>query len=243
MHKFSTWLAKQLYELRQRWLTHFARRKWCPVCENQSRHFLPFGSPPRRNAACPHCFALERHRFVWLFFSRMSNLFDGSDKRVLHIAPERYFEPALKSKIGTGYLTADLLDPQAMVRMDITAIPFPDRHFDVIYCSHVLEHVQDDRRALRELYRVLKPGGWAVIVVPITTETTFEDPDIVDTKERLEFFGQTDHVRRYGLDFVDRLRDADFGVQVIRVADLLNKAEATAMCLTLERELFYCTKP
>ena len=107
------------------------------------------------------------------------------------------FERLLKKQLGSGYLTSDIRHPRAMVKMDITDIQYPDNPFDVIYCSHVLEHVPDDRRALSEFYRILKPTGWAILLVPIIAEKTFEDPSITDPSERLKLFGQADHVRGY----------------------------------------------
>jgi len=101
---------------------------------------------------------------------------------------------------GSNYLTADLFDPLAMVKMDVTNIEYPDHSFDVIYCSHVLENVQDDRRALREFYRILKPNGWAILLVPVTAQKTFEDPSVTSPEDRLRLFGETYRVRRYGPD-------------------------------------------
>jgi SAM-dependent methyltransferase len=101
------------------------------------------------------------------------------------------------------------MNPRAMVRMDITDIQYPKDTFDVIYCSHVLEHVVDDRKAMREFHRVLRPDGWALLLVPITVEKTFEDPSVTDPEERLSVFGQEDHVRCYGPDYVERLRNPD----------------------------------
>ncbi len=127
--------------------------------------------------------------------------------------------------------------------MDITSIEFPDGHFDVIYCSHVLEHVEDDRKAMREFHRCLGEDGWAVLLVPITASTTFEDASIVDPKERLRAFGQEDHVRRYGPDYVERLQQAGFRVSVVRVADLADSEEAVRMGLTsASGDIYYCVK-
>jgi SAM-dependent methyltransferase len=120
-----------------------------------------------------------------------------------------------------------------MVKMDITNIEYDNQSFDVIYCGHVLEHVQDDRRAMREFHRVLRRNGWAILLVPITAEETFEDPSIVDPKQRLEAFGQEDHVRRYGPDYIDRLCEAGFKVDVAKVEDLVDKDDAIRMGLTL----------
>jgi len=145
--------------------------------------------------------------------------------------------------VGAGYLTGDLGKRRAMVKMDISDIQFPDETFDVVYCSHVLEHVPDDKRAMSELFRVLKNDGWAVLLVPINSKKTFEDPSIVDPKERLEVFGQEDHVRRYGPDYVDRLRDAGFFVEVFKVSDIVSQSDALQRGLTENcGDIYYCTK-
>lgn len=223
---------------------YYGQGRWCPVCERASRRFRSYGIVPRPEAECVHCGALERHRIVWLYFQRHTDLFDGRPKRMLHVAPESCFEAELRKRLGAGYLTADLFNPRAMVKLDVTAIPFPDESFDVIYCSHVLEHVQDDRQAMREFYRTLKRDGWAVLLVPITAAATYEDPSVVDPRERLRLFGQEDHVRRYGPDYVDRLREAGFQVQIIPIADLLEKEDRVKLGLVHgNREVFCCTKP
>jgi len=162
---------------------------------------------------------------------------------MLHVAPERAFENLLKHRLGSGYLTADLHNLSAMVRMDITNINYAEETFDVIYCSHVLEHVPDDRRAIRELHRVLKSDGWAVLVVPITADRTFEDPSITDPSERLRLFGQEDHVRRYGPDFVQRLKEAGFKVKLTTVLDFLTEEEMARIGITdTAVEVYHCTK-
>lgn len=131
-----------------------------------------------------------------------------------------------------------------MVKMDITNIQYPAEYFDVILCSHVLEHVPDDRKAMREFWRTLKPTGWAILLVPIMAEVTFEDPTIVDPQERLIAFGQEDHVRKYGRDYIDRLREAGFKVTVTTVADIAPDQEsAQRMGLTADSgEIYYCTR-
>ena len=162
---------------------------------------------------------------------------------MLHVAPEQCFESRLKERLGDNYLTADLRGPHAMVQMDVTDIKYPDESFDVVYCSHVLEHVQEDKKAMREFYRVLKRDGWAILLVPITAEETFEDPSIIESQERLKAFGQEDHVRRYGPDYVSRLREAGFRVEVTKVHDLVQQDEAIRMGLTpASGEIYFCTK-
>ena len=217
--------------------------RWCPVCGRSSSRFREFGFVPRPDALCMHCGALERHRLAWLYLERRTDLFDGRPKRMLHVAPEYAFEPRLRKALGQGYLTADLEEWRAMVAMDIENIQMPDGSFDVVFCSHVLEHVADDRRAMREFCRVLKPGGWAILLVPITAEATVEDPSVTDPAERLRLFGQDDHVRRYGPDYVDRLREAGFNVATTRASDLVPADEAARMGLTpAAGEIYFCTK-
>jgi SAM-dependent methyltransferase len=217
--------------------------RFCPVCGKSSRRFYQHGIVPREDARCARCGALERHRLLWLYLANRTNLFDGNPKKMLHVAPEPCFEPRFRKRLGDDYITADLFHPLAMVKMDITDIKYPDQSFDVMYCSHVLEHVQDDRRAMREFHRVLKKTGWVILLVPITEDVTFEDPSIVEPKERLEAFGQEDHVRRYGRDYGDRLRDAGFRVEITQVKDLVNAEDATRMGLTRATgEIYCCTK-
>lgn len=162
---------------------------------------------------------------------------------MLHVAPELCFEERFKGLLGQNYLTADLFNPRAMVKMDITSIQYPNETFDIIYCSHVLEHVADDRKAIEEFFRVLKNNGWAILNVPINNGQTFEDSSIVSPQERLKAFGQEDHVRRYGTDYVDRLRDAGFVVEVFKASDLTNSTGVIKMGLTLASDIvYYCTK-
>ena len=216
----------------------------CPVCGKSSRRFRRYGLVPREEAQCIHCGALERHRLLWLFVQTRTNLFDGAPKKMLHVAPEPCLEPRFRERLGGSYLTADLLNPRAMVRMDVTGIPYADQSFDVIYCSHVLEHVQDDRRAMREFFRVLKDDGWAILLVPVGSAPTFEDPSIVEPDARRKAFGQEDLVRRYGPDYADRLRAAGFHVRIARIAELASADEARRMGLTpASGDIYYCTKP
>ncbi len=242
------WIKKPLRRLGDvaraaSYLSYYGRGRLCPVCGKSSRRFRQYGLAPREDAECVSCGALERHRFVWLYVFIKTNLFDGTPKRMLHVAPERCLESRFRQRLGEGYLTADLSNTRAMMNMDVTNIEYPDESFDVIYCSHVLEHVQGDRKAIREFYRVLRSNGWAILLVPITAKRTFEDPSMVEPAERLKAFGKEDHVRRYGPDFVDRLREADFNVEVVKVNDLVRKDEAVTMGLTTASgEIYYCTK-
>jgi SAM-dependent methyltransferase len=213
----------------------------CPVCGRRSRRFRAFGRAAREGAQCIHCGALERHRLLWLFLERRTDLLAAGPRRLLHVAPERCLEVRLRRALGEGYLTADLVDPEAMLRMDVTDIRFPDGSFDAILCSHVLEHVPDDRRAMRELHRVLRRGGFAIFMVPVGRERTFEDPSIADPEARRAAFGQEDHVRVYGCDVAERLSGAGFRVTIAGPADF--PAEVARCGLTpAAGEVFHCTK-
>ncbi|MDZ4657869.1 MAG: methyltransferase domain-containing protein [Bythopirellula sp.] len=237
------WLKKPAKQLRN-YFKYAGTARYCPVCEKSSSQFLPAGFIRREDAMCPHCGSLERHRLVWLFMNKKTDLFNGKSKKMLHVAPELCLEPKFRKHLGASYLTADLLSPRVMVKMDITDIKYPENSFDVIYCSHVLEHVPDDRKAMREFYRVLKPGGWAILLVPISVDKTYEDPSIVDPDERFKAFGQKDHVRAYGPDYVGRLREAGFQVEVYQVGDLVPSTDVTRLGMTNRSvgEIYYCTK-
>ena len=218
------------------------KAKYCPVCNNYVSHFLPFGVVQRFDAQCPVCFSLERDRLVWLFLKEWTNLFDDQEKKMLHVAPEREFKRLLEKEKSIDYLSADLYAPNVMVSMDIMNIEYPENTFDVIYCSHVFEHVSDDQKAMREFQRVLNPDGWAVLQVPITADRTFEDPSIVDPEERLRLFGQVDHVRRYGHDYENRLAKSGFYVERVPVTLICDSVNISLMGIDKSEFIYFCTK-
>lgn len=180
----------------------------CPVCGRSFSKFLPYGRiNPRPNALCPNCLSLERHRLIWLYLKEKTPFFN-SRLHVLHIAPEACFMRTFEKQHAENYITADIESPLAKVKMDIHKIPFPENTFDVLLCNHVLEHVEDDLQAAREIHRVLKPGGFAILQVPFfhpVPETTLEDKSATDPRQREKLFGQDDHVRRFGKDYARRL--------------------------------------
>lgn len=226
-----------------RGLAYLGRGRLCPICGCASPRFRPLGRDPREDAQCLHCGSLERDRLAWLFIRMRTDLFDSAPKTMLHVSPESCLGERFRAYLGEGYLSAGLDDDRVMVSMDITDIDCPDESFDVIYCSHVLEHVADDRRALAELHRVLRPSGWAILLVPVLGEQTFEDPEITDPQQRLAVYGQEDHVRRYGHDVVERFREAGFAVEVTRAADLVAAESAVTFGLTpASGSIFLCTR-
>jgi len=188
-----------------------------PIDGKSFRTFLPYGyESPRENVLSPSTLSLERHRLLWLYLKKETDFF-SERLRVLHFAPEQAFYKRFRKLANLEYTTTDLNSPLADVKADICDLPFEDGHFDVILCNHVLEHIPDDRKALSELYRVLKPGGWGIFQVPqdLAREHTFCDPDITDPDQRRKIFGQYDHVRVYGRDYFDILREAGFRVRAV----------------------------
>ena len=161
---------------------------------------------------------------------------------MLHVAPEPQLSFLFRRATYLEYLSADLDDPGAMVKMDITDIKYPDNFFDVIYCSHVLEHVPDDRKAMAEFYRILKPGGWAILQVPITADRTFEDPTVTSPADRERLFGQVDHVRRYGPDYGERLLAAGFSVKVDQFVLEFGDSKIQKYGLTKNEDVYFCAK-
>lgn len=234
------WLKKA----RNAVLSHIysGKERYCPVCDKTSKKFVKHEN--FENARCVHCGAHERHRIVWLYLNRKTDLFNGMSKRMLAVGVEPSFEKPLKSRLGANYLTADLFNPRAMIKMDVTDIRYPDASFDVIYCSHVLAFVPNDRQGMRELFRVLKPHGWAILADPLgytkTTDISFIDKALISFKT---FDAEENLFHRYGPDYEERLRAAGFKTQVIRPVDFLDAEEMEYMGITVKaHDIFYCTK-
>ena len=185
---------------------------------------------------------MQRHRLIWLYLFAKTDLFNGQPKNMLHIAPERQLSQLFQRTAYLDYLSGDLFDPSAMVRIDVTSIQYPDNAFDVIYCSHVLEHVLDDRKGMREIFRVLKPGGWAILQVPVTAQLTFEDTAVIRPEDRERVFGQYDHVRQYGPDYADRLAEAGFSVRVDGFVRGLGKRTVKRFGLAVDENVYFCRK-
>lgn len=215
----------------------------CPVCKSTFRNFLPYGRIPRSNALCPNCLTLERHRLMWLFLKEKTDFFKSQIK-LLHVAPEICFIDIFKKQENLDYLTADLDSPLAMVKMDIHKIPFNEKTFDVVFCNHVMEHVEDDLLAMREIHRVLRAGGWAIIQSPIdiNLEKSFEGTHLKTAKEREKAFGQDDHLRQYGTDYKSRLELAGFKVKEMDLVSELSEDKIARYGLPRDEKIYLCCK-
>jgi ubiquinone/menaquinone biosynthesis C-methylase UbiE len=216
----------------------------CPICGLTLPEFQPYGTTPRPNALCPNCGSLERHRLLWFFLKERTNLFKGG-MRILDIAPTKGLSEHLAANRQIDYLSIDKDSSLAMRKMDITALELPSNHFDCLLCYHVLEHIPEDRMAMRELFRVLKPGGWAIIQVPIDKQRpqTLEGAHISDPAERARLFGQADHVRTYGLDYKCRLEEAGFAVHVDDFALSLSAGQIKRYAIHAWEDIYVCSKP
>lgn len=221
----------------------------CPCCGWKGKKFLRFGAhrnANRNNALCPKCGALERHRLFYLYLKKI--IPEDKKLKVLHFAPSNIIKNLFTSYENVDYLSADIDPRKAMVKEDITDISFPDNYFDIVFVSHVLEHIEDDRMAMKEVHRILKPDGFAILQVPIFIEfngmpinQTYENPIITTPEEREKHFGQDDHVRVYGKDYGNRLKKAGFHVKITDFVSTLNNLQIEKYKLSTEK-IYFCTK-
>lgn len=218
---------------------------YCPIEGKGYRKFLPYGRiNPRENALCPGSLSLERHRLLWLYLHEKTIFFKTSLK-MLHVAPEVCFMKPFEKQHGEGYTTGDIESPLAKVKMDVHNIPFESNTFDVAMCNHVMEHVDDDIKAMKEFYRVLKSGGWAIFQVPFfhpLRDTTYEDSSITSSRMREKAFGQDDHVRMYGKDYGKRLEQAGFKVTEDDFVLNLPNEEVKKYALPKDEIIYFCEK-
>lgn len=224
----------------------------CPFCLHSFSRLLPaglkddilkekkiIGGGYRENAVCPYCRSSDRDRLIYLSIKKNNLL--KPNTTLLHVAPEANLSKFFR-KLPIKYISGDLKShfAKAQIKMDIQDIPFQSDFFDSIICNHVLEHIVDDKKAMRELYRVLKKGGWAILQVPYspTLKNTFEDSKITGKEERQKSFGQWDHVRIYGKDYVARLKSVGFKVEQKK----LDNPTTHKLALNTEETIFFCRK-
>ena len=241
------WLIKVSYLVRPIIAFSLKGNKFTDPIDGKSfRKFLPYGyGKQRENALSPSTLSLERHRLMWLFLKDETNFFSSTKKlKVLHIAPEQCFLDLFRKQKNLDYITSDLESPIADVKADICDLPFQENEFDVVFCNHVLEHIPNDTKAMQELFRVLKKGGFGIFQIPqdLSRATTFEDNSITDKKERSAIFGQYDHVRVYGRDYFDKLRSIGFKVDEIDYTKKITPKEITKFCLMKDEVLPVCYK-
>jgi SAM-dependent methyltransferase len=228
-------------------LRHRGSAVHCPCCGGSFARFIPHRGRPY--AKCPRCGSLERHRLLIGFLQQHTDLF-VAEHSVLHVAPEYALQRRLRRLGNLAYRSADLDSPLAMDRVDLLEMPYGDESFDVVICNHVLEHVADDRRALREIGRVLSADGYAIVMSPIDAAlaSTLEDPQVRSPAERHRIFGQSDHLRRYGRDFARRVADEGFAVDTVSYIDEADRQQIAREGLRRERgafaedDVFLCRK-
>ncbi len=214
----------------------------CPICKGRFRELWPWGRT-KDLVQCPGCASQDRERAIYLFLKKRTDVFRDNLK-VLHLAPEWSLSRVLKGLSNLDYVSADIAKPFAMEKIDIAHIPHSDCSFHVIICCHVLEHIPDDRKAMSEMYRVLRPGGWALTTVPIRDDdTTYEDPAIASREDRLKAFGEASHVRWYGRDFKDRLEHVGFFVDLFQFGEVFSDHEARIHALITRDDIYVCSKP
>ena len=241
------WLIKASYIVRPLISWYLRGNKFTDPIDGRSfRKFLPYGyGKQRENALSPSTLSLERHRLMWLFLKDNTNFFTATKKfKVLHIAPEQCFLDIFRKQQNLNYITSDLESPIADVKADICDLPFKENEFDVVFCNHVLEHISNDTKAIQELYRVLKPGGFGIFQIPqdLSKAITFEDNTITDRKERAKLFGQYDHVRVYGRDYFDKLRSIGFKVDEVDYTKKITLDKIEKYCLMQNEILPVCYK-
>jgi len=216
-----------------------------PINGKSYRTFLPYGYVKiRPNVLSPGTLSLERHRLIWVYLQRETDFFQTPAK-VLHMAPEKAFLSRLKKMSHLDYITCDLESPLAEIKADICDLPFADASFDWVLCNHVLEHIPNDTKAMQELFRVLKPGGTALLQVPLDPkrEVTFEDNSITDKEERTKIFGQYDHVRVYGMDYFEKLRKTGFEVVELQYGKSLTVNERKRFAVVENEYIPLCKRP
>lgn len=209
----------------------------CSCC---GRTFSQFLFSTYLTARCPYCLSIERYRLLCRFLREETD-FGKSHMTVLDIGPIWCFQEFCRSLDSIEYVSVDISSPLAMHHMDIKDLMFEDSSFDCIICYHVLEHIDDDRKALSELYRVLKPGGWGIIQVPIQLEKTV-DRSILTKKEQDEILRWPDHLRAYGRDYPEILASAGFNVEVRPYVRKFSAEEITRYGFDAGEDIYVCTK-
>jgi len=261
------WLGKEIKEIYRLilGLIYKGNKYHCPYCKHNFRKMLSdgetleviskfqiIGSGYRDNCTCPRCYSKDRDRLIHLYLEKKTNIFTSQHK-LLHIAPEDWLKKLFQALPNIEYIfgvkgvksMGYYYDPET-IELDLTNLKMSDASFDAIICNHVLEHIPDDKKAISEIYRVLKPGAWAILQVPYSAmlKDTFEDENINLPEERAKFFGQFDHVRIYGKDYKNRLELAGFKVELFNPAnEVWSEKYIEKYALNRKEDLFIAHKP
>jgi SAM-dependent methyltransferase len=229
----------------------------CPFCNYSSRDLCPIGVDTpvlvekqvvgggRRFGGCYKCGSTDRERLLYIYLKEKMRIFDtGKDKSILHVAPELNLSKKMLEFGFKKYVCGDLYTdgysyPKYVQNINLLHLPFNDNSFDLVICNHVLEHIPTDQVAMKEISRVMKTGGKAILQVPISknTEKTFEDFSVTEPKQRELVFGQFDHVRIYGQDYSKRLEECGFKVTRVNIS-----AEFAKYGLNKDEDIFIVEK-
>lgn len=220
---------------------------YCACCGSSFSAFAPFGIPRKPNRICLQCDSLERDRLLWMFLEMETDLFTQTCK-LLHVAPERVFFNRFMSIGSIDYFPVDKCPrkyPSGTKRLDLLRHSMPDHFFDVIICNHVFQYIIEDRQAIKSVYDMLKPGGWAILQVPMdwAREVSYEDYTIRSPQERERVYGLSEHVRWYGRDYASRLEEAGFRVKMHDFIDAFSPEERKKYGFWEGEKIFYCAKP
>jgi len=216
---------------------YLGNKFYCPNCDTSFKKMLPcginqkilnelevIGSGFRRNCLCPRCNSIDRERLIYLYLKEKTNVFT-ENITMLHVAPRNSLKKIFKKHKNIKYIAGDKYElgynyTKDVIRIDLTSLKFDDEFYDVIVCNHVLEHIEDDLKALKEIHRVLKKDGFAILQVPISTklEKTLEGI-AQNEEERLLQYGQKDHFRIYAKDYFLKLESCNFVVNKINPND------------------------
>jgi SAM-dependent methyltransferase len=217
----------------------------CPCCGWGLRAFTSGGISlkERELSYCPRCNSKARHRRIWLFLEEHTNLFTDS-LRLFEVAPKFSFARRFHRMPNISYITGGLQrHPENLIRMDLTAMPIAFNSLDALICVHVLEEITQDSLAMDEMFRILKPGGWAVVTVPTNMDAkTYENPLIISPQERKREFGEPAHVRVYGYDLAERLRASGF-IVTVDLAKNVSLEKRARYGLRTDENIFLCKKP
>jgi SAM-dependent methyltransferase len=238
---FRPYISTMLYGMRVAKSLFGKFPRECTICGYKGR-FLAFANPLHLglniDSRCPSCISVERHRLIALA-DRERNFFQGKD--VLHFAPEPGMKAYINSRHPKRYVTCDYNGEGVDLQIDIQDIKIPDNSFDVVYCSHVLEHV-DEARSIPELYRIVRPGGLLLAMVPLIEgwdQSYIDDSKTKNEEDRTLYFNQEDHIRFYGRDFRARLEKPGFVVEEYTAVEPYVSRHA----LIRGEKIFLCRKP